>query len=76
LAEEFRIVMRERHTLFLHGCRRIIKYSPEEICVAAKGFSVIVAGRGLICSAYHAGTVTVDGYIENIGFDEARGERL
>ena len=73
LAGEFRIELRGRHTLFLQGCRRILKYSPEEMCMAAKGFSVSITGKGLICSTYHDGTVTVDGFIVGVNFNEREG---
>ncbi|MBQ8408959.1 MAG: YabP/YqfC family sporulation protein [Clostridia bacterium] len=73
LAGEFRIELRGRNTLFMQGCRRILKYSPEQMVMAAKGFTVSITGRRLICSTYHDGTVTVDGYISGVNFDGEEG---
>lgn len=68
LTGDFRIELRGRNTLFMQGCRRIVKYSPEEMIMAAKGFEVSIKGQRLICSTYHDGTVTVDGYINSVEF--------
>ena len=64
----FDIEMRGRKLLFLQGCRRIIKYSPEEMILAAKGFNVSIKGESLICTTYHGGAVTVEGRIDKIDF--------
>ena len=66
LTGEFRIELRGRNTLFMQGCRRILKYSPEEMKIAAKGFEISIKGRRLVCSAYYGGNITVDGFIEGI----------
>jgi len=74
LAGEARIEMRGRNTLFMQGCRRILKYSPKEMIMAAKGFSVSVRGERLICSTYHDGTVSIDGMISGVEFDADQGK--
>ncbi len=74
LAGEARIELRGRNTLFMQGCRRILKYSPDEMIMAAKGFSVSVKGERLICSTYHDGAVSIDGMIASIDLD-AENER-
>ena len=66
LVGEFRLEVRGRRTLFMQGCRRILKYSPEEMVLGANGFKVTVLGSGLICSTYHDGTVTVEGEILSV----------
>ena len=63
VAGGFRVEMRGRNTLFLHGCRRILKYSPQEMVMVAKGITVSVTGERLVCSTFHNGTVTVDGLL-------------
>lgn len=68
LTGDFRIEIRGRNTLFMQGCRRIIKYAPDEMIMAAKGFEVSIKGRRLICTTYHDGTVTVDGFINGVDF--------
>ena len=67
---EVRLEMRGRSTLLLSGCRRIIKYTPQEITLGVKGFFVSIAGAGLICTTYHYGSVTVEGLICSISFEE------
>ena len=68
LSGELRIEIRGRNTLLLHGCRRILKYSPEEMIMAVKGDRVSVRGRRLVCTTYHGGTVTLDGVVESVIF--------
>ena len=40
LGSDFRIELRGRNTLFMQGCRRILKYSPDEMIMSARGFAV------------------------------------
>ena len=63
LIGEARVEMRGRHTLFMQGCRRILKYSPEEMVIAGKDFSISIKGERLVCSTYYNGAVTVEGLI-------------
>lgn len=63
---EVRIEMRGRNTLFICGCRRIIKYSTDEIIFDTKDFCISVSGNGLVCTTYHYGSVTVEGLICSI----------
>ena len=73
LLGEMRIELRGRNTLFMQGCRRILKYSPEEMIMAAKGFSISVKGERLVCSTYHDGVVSIDGIISGVEFDAENG---
>ena len=66
IAGDFCLEIRGRGTLFMRGCRRILKYSPEEMIMAAKGFDVDIKGRRLVCTSYHDGTVTIDGMIVSV----------
>lgn len=74
LGSDFRIELRGRNTLFMQGCRRILKYSPNEMIMSAHGFTVVIKGERLICSAYHSSTVTVEGNILSINFEESNSE--
>lgn len=67
-AAEFGMEMRGRNLLFLQSCRRIIKYSTEEMILSAKGFNVSIKGERLVCATYYGGTVTVEGRIDKIDF--------
>ena len=68
LGGDFHIELRGRNTLFMQGCRRILKYSPEEMIMSAHGFDVVIGGERLICSTYHGGTVTVEGNVLSVRF--------
>ena len=63
LEGEFSAEIRERGVLYMRGCRRIIKYSPNEMIMAARGFEVRIRGEGLICTSYNCGAITVEGEI-------------
>lgn len=75
LTGDFRIEIRGRNTLFMQGCRRILKYSPEEMIMAAKGFEVSIRGRRLVCTTYHDGTVTLDGAIDGVELLGGEGDK-
>ena len=70
LSGSFRLEIRGRNQMYLHGCRRIIKYSPDEMILSSADFSVIIRGCRLICSAYYGGTVCIEGMIDGFEFDE------
>ena len=69
LCGEVRVEMRGRNLVFLSGCRRIIKYSAEEMILAVKGDLLSVKGTRLICSSYHGGTVSIEGSISSVSFE-------
>ena len=73
LCDGFRLEIRGRNQIFISGCRRIIKYSPNEMIMAIKGFSVSVQGQRLVCSTYHAGTISIDGFVTDVVFIDAEG---
>ncbi|MBE6589098.1 MAG: hypothetical protein E7643_02860 [Ruminococcaceae bacterium] len=52
----------------VYGCRRILCYSPERICLCIGKRHVFVQGKGLICTSFNAGCVTVEGQLEGIGY--------
>lgn len=68
LIGETRIELRGRNILFIGGCRRILKYSPTLIAVEVKGDCVVVKGERLICTSYHAGNISVEGFISSLSF--------
>ena len=63
-----RLDMRGRHTLTVHGCRKLLSFSPCEVTLALKDSTLTVSGRRLICTAYLAGAVGIEGYICGISF--------
>ncbi len=70
LTGDFKIEMRGRNTVFIQGCRRILKYSPCIMVMAVKNFAVEIIGERLVCSAYHDGTISIDGYIKTVNIDD------
>ena len=63
-----------RSGIFLDGCRKILKYSPESVILLVKGGSVEIGGEGLICTSYHAGNVSVEGRIASVNFRDGEAE--
>lgn len=75
LTGDFRLEIRGRNTLIMYGCRRILKYTPEEIVISAKGFAVSIGGQRLICSTFHNGVISIEGYISSTRFiSEDKGD--
>ena len=70
LLGEVRIEMRGRNVLFVNGCRRIIKYTPEHIIFSVNGFRIDIMGKCLTCTTYHYGSVTVEGHICSLTYEE------
>ena len=69
LSGGFRIEVRGRNSAICFGCRRIVKYTPDNIVLAAKDFTVGILGEGLICTSYHEGAICIEGFIRKIEFD-------
>ena len=74
LSGELRVELCGRNQLLLHGCRRIIKYSADEMIISASSAVVRVRGKRLICSSFYGGTLSIDGYIIGFEFDDERTE--
>lgn len=75
LAGEVRVEIRGRSSLFLGGCKKILKYSPEEMIVECKGDRIIIAGERLVCTSYHAGNISVDGSIASVSFSNGEEKK-
>ena len=63
-----RLDMRGRHTLMVHGCRKILDFTPCEVRLAVENSTLTVKGKRLICTAYLAGAVGIEGYVCAISF--------
>jgi sporulation protein YqfC len=70
-----RLDMRGRNTLTVHGCRRILDVSPCEVRLALKASTLTVQGCRLICTAYLAGAVGIEGRISAISFLDGEEDR-
>ena len=75
LGSGLRLDMRGRHTLTVHGCTRILDFSPTAIRLGLQEGTLTVEGERLICTSYLAGAVGIEGYICAISFcDPCEGE--
>ncbi len=70
VGDGIRIDLRGRHTLTVHGCRRILDFAPTEIRLALPDTTLVIAGERLICTSYLAGAVGVEGCICCIRFED------
>ena len=70
-----RLDLRGRHTLTVHGCCRILDFTPTEIRLALQESVLSVVGVRLVCTSYLAGAVSIDGRIDGIRFEDGEGER-
>ena len=62
----------------VHGCKRIIHYSPERITLAMKekGRTLTLEGRELVCVSFFVGAVVIEGIIERVELSEhGKGEK-
>jgi len=66
-----RIEISGRSGLKISGCGKILLYAPCEIRVALSGAVLSIVGRDLVCVAYSAGEVAIEGRIDNVAFREA-----
>lgn len=53
--------------VLIGGCRKILKYKPDEITAAASGADISVRGEHLKCVYFFEGTIEVRGDIAQIG---------
>lgn len=69
------IVIHGQCGVTVHGCRRIVLYSPCEIRLRTGRRTVAITGTCLFCTSFSAGTVTVSGRVAGVLFvdEEARG---
>ena len=74
LSGGIRLDMRGRNTLTVHGCTRILDYSPCEIVLSLGDCTLTVGGQRLICTSYLAGAVGIEGCICSIFFRDKEAE--
>ena len=56
-----------RDCVLIGGCRKILKYKPDEITAAASGADISVRGAHLKCVYFFEGTIEVRGDVTEIG---------
>jgi hypothetical protein len=65
-----RVILRDEGGAVIYGCVRILRYGERRLCFATRGRSISMTGRGLVCTAFSAGCVTVGGVIDTLCFCE------
>ena len=69
-----RVDLRGRNSLTVHGCRKILDFNACEIKLEMEDATLVIRGCRLICTAYLADAVGVDGYICSISFEDREGQ--
>lgn len=62
------VVLRDDTGAVVYGCRRILCYEEDRICLGVARRCVCVRGKGLICTSFSAGAVTIEGIIGSVRF--------
>lgn len=65
-----RIEIRGQNKLLLHGCRKILKYSEQEMLMDLGKVRLRVCGERLWCTSFISGALGVGGDIRSINFTE------
>ena len=64
------VEIRGTSNVCIHGCKRILLYTTEEVRVRLNGCVLCVLGNNLYCTAYHSGNIEVDGSISSVSYME------
>ena len=64
------VEIRGSSNVCIHGCKKILLYTTEEVRVRLTGCILCVVGTGLYCTAYHAGVIEIDGLIHSVSYSE------
>ena len=66
----FGLSLSGQNELTVRGCRKILSYGAERICLSLGKTVLFIEGEGLLCTVFEAGSVTVQGWICKIVFDK------
>lgn len=55
----------------IRGCRKILSYAPDEICVALRRRTIRLTGKELLFTSFAAGSATVQGTIRSVVLEPA-----
>lgn len=77
------VILRGNEGATVYGCKKIVRYDRDRICLCIGARCVCVRGEDLICTSFSAGSVSVEGEISSvhfcpkgcIGTCESEGER-
>lgn len=62
------VEIRGRNRVTVRGCKKIVRYSTENIILKMKCDFLEIHGKRLCCLTYLSGAVVVEGLIDSIGF--------
>ena len=62
------VVLHGAREATVYGCRRILRYGTEEICLAMYRKILCVSGERLICTSFSGGTITIEGEIRALQY--------
>jgi len=66
----FGLTLSGESELTVRGCKRILSYGSELICLRVGKTRLFVRGKGLFCTSFGAGCVTVSGRIMSLALGE------
>ena len=69
------IVLEGSKRLTVHGCRRILSYTTEELLLSLGGSALRIEGGRLRCSSFSGGAITVLGEIQGMRYEHPPQER-
>lgn len=72
---DIRLELRGRHCLAVHGCTRILAFSPTEVRLELGREILTVWGEGLLSTSFLSGDVGIEGRISGLRFENG-GEDL
>lgn len=61
--------------LTVRGCKKILSYGTDRICLALGKTVLCIEGEGLLCTVFEGGSVTVEGVICKLIFEKGVGTR-
>ena len=64
------VEIRGNSNVCVHGCKKILLYTTEEVRVRLTGCVLSVSGNDLYCTAYHSGNIEIDGIINSVSYME------
>lgn len=62
------VLVRGDRLVTVYGCKKILRYAPEEVLFSLGGRRVLIYGSGLVCISFTAGSVTVEGTLAGVCF--------
>ena len=63
------IILRGESEMTVHGCKKILQYSTERICLLMRGRQLCICGNGLFCTSFSGGVITLEGRIDSVCYE-------